>query len=162
VDKSLEIFLRKAKFDDIDRIIEIETEQFLHPWKRSAFVNELTHDIAWFYVAECTLPGKGKTVAGYIIFWVFGDTMELHDIAVAGDQKRKGIGKRLYELMMETARKKNVEEIFLEVRQSNDEAIAFYYNMGFQQVGMRKNYYSQPTENALIFRLLPKNTNGEL
>ena len=79
--------------------------------------------------------------------------MELHTIAVSKKHKQKGIGKRLFLFMMETAKKKKVEEIFLEVRCSNTEAIAFYESFHFQQVGVRKGYYSSPREDALIYKL---------
>lgn len=151
------IIIRKAKPGDIDAIMKIETEQFLHPWKRSSFVNELTHDIAWFYVAERRENERNVVgiIVGYIIFWVYGETMELHNIAVSGTEKRKGIGKQLYGFMMDIAEKEHVEEIFLEVRQSNTEAIAFYETLGFKRVGERKNYYNEPVENALVYCLKP-------
>lgn len=144
------IYIRKARSKDIAQIMEIEIEQFPHPWKRDYFISELTHDISFFYVAENKRTGE---LAGLIIYWIFGETMELHHIATAGNYKKKGIGKQLLEFMLEMAKQEQVAEVFLEVRESNTVAIGFYEAFGFQQAGVRKNYYSEPVENALIYRL---------
>jgi ribosomal-protein-alanine N-acetyltransferase len=145
------IGIRKTVKGYIDAIFQIEQEQFLHPWKKEFFYRELSHNIAWFYVAENT---KTKEIAGYILFWIIEETLELHDIAVKGSYKKKGIGRLMMEFMMETARDKGVEEMFLEVRQSNVEAVRFYEKFGFMQIDVRKNYYNNPVENALVYRLL--------
>jgi ribosomal-protein-alanine N-acetyltransferase len=148
--EEIKLQTRKAKTSDIETITRIENQQFSHPGKTHQFISELTHDISYFYVCEDV---SKKEVVGYIIFWIIEETMELHTIAVSKQYKQKGIGKRLFLFMMETAKKKKVEEIFLEVRCSNTEAIAFYESFHFQQVGVRKDYYSSPQEDALIYRL---------
>jgi len=93
-------------------------------------------------------------IIGYIIFWIIGETLELHDIAVRGKQKKKGIGFLMMKVMLEIARARKVEELFLEVRKSNVEAIRFYEKFNFKQIGIRKDYYQNPVEDALVFRLL--------
>jgi ribosomal-protein-alanine N-acetyltransferase len=148
--EEIKLQTRKAKTSDMETITGIENRQFRHPWKTHQFTGELTHDISYFYVCEDV---STKEVVGYIIFWIIEETMELHTIAVSETYKQKGIGKRLFLFMMETAKKKKVEEIFLEVRRSNTEAIAFYESFHFQQVGIRKDYYSSPREDALIYKL---------
>ncbi len=149
-DGDIPLRIRRALAEDIDSILQIETEQFSHPWKKSYFTDELTHDISNFFVAEDV---EKKRVAGFIIFWIIEETMELHNIAVSGDYKKKGIGKRLMLFLLEKARKNNVEEIFLEVRKSNVTAIRLYEAFHFKQVGVRKDYYSNPVEDAMIFKL---------
>jgi ribosomal-protein-alanine N-acetyltransferase len=148
--EEIKLQTRKAKTGDIDTITGIENRQFRHPWKKHQFSGELTHDISYFYVCE---DAGSKEAVGYIIFWIMEKTMELHRIAVSEKYRQKGIGKRLFMFMMETAKKKKVEEIFLEVRGSNTEAITLYESFHFRQVGVRKNYYSSPPEDALIYRL---------
>lgn len=140
--------IRKARSGDIDPVFSIELEQFPHPWKKKFFSSELTHNISYFYVAEDT---DSKEVAGYIIFWIIEETLELHDIAVKGTYKKKGIGARLMSFMFETADAGGVEEMFLEVRKSNKEAITFYEKFNFKQIDERKNYYSDPVEDALVY-----------
>jgi ribosomal-protein-alanine N-acetyltransferase len=141
---------RKARASDIEAIMDIEAEQFLHPWKKHYFISELTHDISYFYAAEDVRTGR---VAGYIVFWIIEETLELHHIAVAGQYKKKGIGKQLFRFMLDTAEKQKVTEIFLEVRASNTEVITFYESFHFQRIAVRKNYYESPREDASIYKL---------
>ncbi|MCP4154675.1 MAG: ribosomal protein S18-alanine N-acetyltransferase [bacterium] len=142
--------IRKALLKDIDKVYSIEQEQFPHPWKKNFFISELSHDIARFFVAEDT---DSRALAGYIIFWIIEETIELHDIAVAESYKRKGIASKLVDFLLDTADGGNVIEVFLEVRKSNQAAIAFYETYNFKKIDERKNYYKKPTENALVLKL---------
>ena len=142
--------IRKAEPCDIVHIIGIEKQRFPHPWKEKYFTSELDHDIAYFYVAE---DGDARRIAGYIIFWIIDDLLELHKIATATEYRKKGVGRELFQFMLKTARQKGVQEIFLEVRQSNTGAVKWYESLAFQHVGVRKGYYNDPTEDALIYRL---------
>lgn len=90
---------------------------------------------------------------GYIIFWIVEETMEIHNIAVKGEFKRRGLGSRLMDFLLETASEEKVAEIFLEVRKSNAEAIKFYKKYNFKQVDCRKKYFNNPREDALVFAL---------
>ena len=147
----MNIRIRRARSRDIDPVLAIEEEQFSHPWKKKFFTGELTHNISFFYVAEDT---DSSEVAGYIIFWIIEETLELHDIAVKGAYKKRGIGAQLMRFMFETARARGVEEMFLEVRKSNREAITFYERFDFKLIGERKDYYADPVEDALIYKLI--------
>jgi len=148
--EELRIRIRKAEANDIDAIAGIEQQRFPHPWKKSYLMDELSHDISYFYVAEDVVDSQ---VAGYIIFWIIEDLLELHKIVSAENYKKKGIGKKLFLFMVEVARQKKVKEVFLEVRKSNTEAIQFYEAFHFRLTGTRKDYYQDPTEDALIYRL---------
>jgi ribosomal-protein-alanine N-acetyltransferase len=147
----MSIRIRKTRAEDIETVYAIELEQFSHPWKKKFFLSELSHDISFFHVAEEADSGE---MAGYIIFWIVEETLELHDIAVKGTFKKKGIGSLLMQFMFDTAAARGVEEMFLEVRKSNHEAISFYEKFDFKLVGERKNYYSDPQEDALIYKLM--------
>jgi [ribosomal protein S18]-alanine N-acetyltransferase len=147
------ILVRKAKPADIDPVYYIKQEQFSNPWKKQLFYDELDHDIAFFYVTEDTASHE---IIGYIIFWIIQETMELHDIAVIEKYKKKGIGSQLLDFMMEIARARQVEEIFLEVRQSNTPAITLYEKYHFKRIDVRKNYYTEPVEDAAIYALFLK------
>jgi ribosomal-protein-alanine N-acetyltransferase len=146
----LRIRIRKVEANDISAIANIEQQRFPNPWKKSYLMDELSHDISYFYVAEDTV---GSQVAGYIIFWIVEDLLELHKIVSAENYKRKGIGKKLFLFMVEIAKQKKVKEVFLEVRKSNTEAIKFYESFHFELAGTRKDYYQDPMEDALIYRL---------
>lgn len=147
------IHTRKARLEDIDAVFYIKQEQFSNPWKKKFFYDELNHDIAFFYVAVDTAT---KEVIGYIIFWIIQETLELHDIAVIEKYKKKGIGSQLMDFMLETGRGRQVEEMFLEVRYSNTAAIAFYEKYNFKKIDVRKNYYTEPVEDAVVYALFLK------
>jgi [ribosomal protein S18]-alanine N-acetyltransferase len=145
------IRIRKAEPGDIESILRIENREFPDPWRKKYFIDETTHHLSYFYVAE---EIDSKTVAGYIIFWIIEETSELHKIAVSSEYKGKGIGKRLFHFMLETAKTKKVEELFLEVRKSNTAAITLYESFGFILIDERKDYYSGPREDAAIYELM--------
>ena len=144
------INIRKANTGDIETIIKIEEQRFPHPWGKKFFSDEITHDISYFYVAE-DIPAS--QLAGYIIFWIIAEEMELHKIAVSEAYQGRGIGKELMRFMLDTAAQKKVEKIFLEVRKSNTAAVRLYESFHFKLTGTRKNYYSDPEEDALIYCL---------
>jgi [ribosomal protein S18]-alanine N-acetyltransferase len=143
------IRIRKAVASDIEAVSRIENGQFPNPWKKKYFIDELTHDIANFYVAEDVVT---RDVAGYIIFWIVEDMLELHKIAVSGEYKGKGIGKELFGFMMDTAKERKIAEVFLEVRKTNTVAIKLYESFGFVRIDVRKDYYKEPLEDALVFK----------
>ncbi|MCP5102606.1 MAG: ribosomal protein S18-alanine N-acetyltransferase [bacterium] len=152
----MSVRIRKARKEDIEAIHAIKREQFPNPWKKEFFIDELTHNISNFYAAE---ENGSAEIAGYIIFWIIEETLELHDIAVKETYKRKGVGARLLDFMFETAGARDVEEMFLEVRASNGAAITFYEKYNFKQISVRKNYYKDPLEDALVYclKLTPGN-----
>ncbi|HLP45854.1 MAG TPA: ribosomal protein S18-alanine N-acetyltransferase [Candidatus Kapabacteria bacterium] len=147
------IDIRKTQPGDIDAVYYIKKEQFTNPWKKKFFYDELNHDISFFYVAEDAIT---KKICGYIIFWIIEETLELHDIAVIENYKNRGVGSQLMNFMLEIARIREVEEIFLEVRLSNAAAIAFYEKFNFKKIDVRKNYYSEPIEDAAVYGLYLK------
>jgi len=145
------IKIRKASSSDLEAVYQIECEQFPNPWKKKYFSEELLHDIANFYVAE---DKSVQQVIGYVIFWIVEEMLELHKIAVSASYTGRGIGKRLFRFMLEKAVEQGVEELFLEVRKSNIGAIKLYESFAFKQIDIRKDYYNEPTEDALIFKLI--------
>lgn len=151
--KIMPIIIRKTQAADIDIIYYIKKEQFSNPWKKKVFYDELNNDLSYFYVAEDTSLNE---IIGYIIFWVIQETIELHDIAVTEKYKKRGIASRLMCFMLETAHARKVEEIFLEVRQSNAAAIALYEKYNFKKIDVRKNYYTEPVEDAAVYALYLK------
>jgi ribosomal-protein-alanine N-acetyltransferase len=148
--EELTVCIRKANASDIKPILRIENQRFPHPWKENYFSSELDHDISYFYVAE---DSDARRIAGYIIFWIIADLLELHKIASAEEYKKKGVGKKLFLFMLKTAEQKKVGKIFLEVRKSNTDVVKWYESFAFQCVGIRKGYYSNPAEDALVYCL---------
>ncbi len=137
--------IRKAELKDIESIVTIEESNASNPWLMSTFNAELTNHLSNFFVAE-----YDDCICGFIIFWIIGTEAELHNISVAPEFKSQGIAIRLME-HMDSRVEPECETIFLEVRASNAPAIALYNKLGFINNGSRKNYYRNPTEDALLF-----------
>ena len=131
----------------VPQIAEIETLCFTDPWSEKSVASELGNRLSLWLVAM-----DGDTVAGYVGSQSVLDEADMMNVAVHPDYRRQGIGRELVLALAEALRKKGIRGLMLEVRQSNAPAIALYEQLGFQQVGMRPNYYRNPKENALILR----------
>lgn len=123
----------------------IEKECFSAPWTRDGIESELSNKNARFFVADC----KGE-IAGYLGMHIVLDECYIANIAVREKYRRKGIGNKLLAAGEKKAKEENCAFISLEVRVSNEKAIALYKKRGYNEIGERKNFYSDPVENALI------------
>ena len=133
--------------DHVPQIAEMETLCFSDPWSEKSVASELNNRLSLWLVAL-----DGDTVAGYVGSQSVLDEADMMNIAVHPDYRRQGIGRDLVLALAGALQKKGIRGLMLEVRQSNAPAIALYEQLGFQQVGMRPNYYRNPKENALILR----------
>jgi ribosomal-protein-alanine N-acetyltransferase len=96
---------------------------------------------------------EGADVQGFIAGRTMGEEWEIENIAVAGPVRRRGLGARLLGEFLDMARGRGAEAVFLEVRESNLEARQFYEKWAFVQTGRRKDYYREPEEDAIVYRL---------
>ena len=129
----------------ISKVVELETLCFSSPWSEKALEEELENPNAVFLVTE--------DGTGYIgCHFVCGDGA-MTNLAVHPEHRRKGIGKQLLLALEEEAKKLDAETISLEVRKSNLSAINLYEKMGYKTVGERPNFYTKPTENAVLMTL---------
>ena len=134
-------------------IAEIERLCFSLPWSENALRDELTNENAHFLTALTF----GR-VSGYIgIIEICGEA-DITNVAVHPDLRRFGIGKKLLDTAENEAVQRSCESITLEVRESNTAAISLYSSSGYEAVGIRKNFYEKPTENAV---LMTKRINGD-
>lgn len=143
--------IRKAAAADLPAVMGIEREQFSNPWPAEHFRAELANSFSHFYVLE---GGTPPSPAGFLIFWRLDDELELHKIAVAKTCLRLGYGSCLMDFFIRCARSWHCRQAVLEVRAGNAAAIRLYEKYAFQPVGRRRDYYSSPSEDALVFRLL--------
>ncbi len=143
--------IRPLRKDDLDAVLAIEKTTFTVPWSRKAFEGELNHPFAVAMVAT-----QNDTVIGYILGWVVVNELHITNVAVHPHQRRLGIGEALVRAAI--GKGENILEIFLEVRQSNLAAINLYRKLGFQEIGIRKNYYAEEGEDAI---LMSKTVSGE-
>jgi len=141
----------KAEFqsmslDDIDQVVEIENLSFASPWSRESFESELLKNkLARYIVAKV----NGK-VAAYGGMWIILDEAHITNIAVHPEFRERKIGEKLVKEMLRTAKENKAEHITLEVRASNDAARKLYKKLGFKDSGIRKGYYADTGEDAVI------------
>ncbi|TYS12771.1 ribosomal-protein-alanine N-acetyltransferase [Rossellomorea vietnamensis] len=138
--------IRLMSVEDLDDIMEVETESFTIPWSRDAFFNEIeTNHFATYIVIE----DKGKVI-GYCGVWIIVDEAHITNIAVLPSYRGQGLGDRLMQSMIEIAKEMGAVTMTLEVRVSNTPAQTLYKKFGFAEGGVRKKYYSDNQEDALV------------
>ena len=128
----------------VSAVAELERQNFSEPWPEIAVRSELTNKLALWLVAV-----EDGVVAGYVGSQTVLQEADMMNIAVADTHRRRGIARMLVEALI---RQLDAYQLTLEVRASNAPAIALYEKLGFTQVGLRKNYYHKPKEDALILR----------
>ena len=153
--KALQVRVRKVSKSDIDRIIDIERSwRHLSHWSIDSYYRLLNDDgFTSSFVAEAEEENGQVRVVGFVIFHLAGAVSEIYNIAVDADHARIGIGRQLMATVIEESRNRNAEKVMLEVRKSNLGAMRFYESFQFQLYGERKDYYSNPIEDAFVMEL---------
>lgn len=142
----MEYVIRPITPADIDAVWEIEKMCFSVPWSRQSFVLEVERNrCARYVVAE-----HSGTVVGYGGMWLVVDEAHVTNIAVHPLFRRKGIGKAILKSLMEEALRAGIDRMTLEVRVSNMAARNLYKKLGFAEAGVRKGYYGDNAEDAII------------
>lgn len=133
---------------DIDDVVEISNLSFSTPWSRLSYEQELNNSLAKYFVAKID-----NKVIGFIGTWIIVDESHITNVAVHPNYRKLGIGSKLIESMLNYCKEKNCTAYTLEVRESNKTAISAYEKHGFIVDGIRKEYYQDNKENALIMWL---------
>lgn len=138
--------------DDLEGVLEIERVSFPSPWPRSQFERELKNPLSYAFTTKVIHPleGKGLRIIGYVIFWLVADEAHILNIAVHPGFRRRGIAKALLRFTLELLLKKGGKGVFLEVRRSNLAARRLYKGFGFKEIGVRKGYYTDNQEDAIV------------
>ncbi|HSK08371.1 MAG TPA: ribosomal protein S18-alanine N-acetyltransferase [Vicinamibacterales bacterium] len=132
---------------DLDEVLAIERASFSNPWTRDMFVWELQNrDVSYGYVLR-TPDGR---VAAFCTVWIVQDELHINNIAVHPDQRGQGAGLAVLRFVLRLAAGLGARRATLEVRRSNMAARRLYERLGFRIAGVRRNYYSDPAEDALI------------
>lgn len=132
---------------DIEQIMKIESVSFGNfYWTPEAFITEVDNDLGNYFTAE----NDNGQVIGYGGFWLILDEAHITTIAVHPNYKRQGLGEMLLQKMLETGYEKNVKWFTLEVRVSNIAAQNLYYKYNFKSLGLRRKYYQDNDEDAMI------------
>ncbi|MEC1525820.1 ribosomal protein S18-alanine N-acetyltransferase [Neobacillus niacini] len=137
---------RYMKEEDIDQILEVEHASFATPWSREAFYNEIYNNkFAVYIVLE-----EDQKIIGYVGAWVVIDEAHITNVAILPSYRGKKLGEALLRKMMTVAKDMGTRSMTLEVRVTNNVAQSLYRKLGFQNGGIRKNYYTDNQEDALV------------
>jgi len=128
-------------------VAQLEKRCFSDPWSEKSIASELTNPLSLWLVAE-----DGENTVGYVGSQTVLDETDMMNIAVDPDFRRQGIAEKLVNALVEALDDRGSRCLTLEVRASNDPAKQLYGKLGFLQAGIRKNYYRNPREDALILR----------
>jgi ribosomal-protein-alanine N-acetyltransferase len=138
---------RIASSADLDGVVALENASFNNPTPRGWYEKELERpDVCFVYV----LRTDGHPVAGFCAFWLVAEQVHINNLAILPELRCRGLGSLLIEAIIAEAGRLGAEMLTLEVRQSNAAARRLYERAGFFQDGVRKSYYTNPVEDALI------------
>ena len=137
--------IRRATAKDASAIARIEELCFSDPWSERDVLGCIATDGGIAFVAL-----RDGAVIAYLLGRLIAPEAEIYRIAVIPTERRHGIGYRLLDFAMKTERGRGLETVFLEVRSRNDAAIALYSAYGFERAGIRRSYYKNPEDDAII------------
>ena len=136
---------RRSIPKDVTGIAELEREIFPDPWDERSVQDCICSEGSMCFTAE----EEGRVVA-YLIGRMIAPEGEIYRLAVAPHKRNRGLGYRLLDYSVKTSRGKGLESLFLEVRSKNLPAIKLYEAYGFKRVGIRKGYYKNPDDDAIV------------
>jgi ribosomal-protein-alanine N-acetyltransferase len=138
--------IRRIREADLDEVLEIERDLFSLPWSRTSFLFEISDSTASY--AVCAV--SGGRVVGYAVAWFVADELHIGNVAVVRARQGEGFGRALVEHLINEALRRNVRYATLEVRVGNVRAIKLYRGYGFRGIAIRKRYYANDGEDALV------------
>ena len=141
------MIIRRMTFEDVKSVAQIEAECFSMPWSETSFEDSLAREDTVFLVCV------DEEVVGYIGMYLSFEEGEITNVAVTPSYRQRGCGNLLMEAVKKEAKARNAECVILEVRVSNEPAISLYKKNGFEEIGIRKNFYEHPKEDAIIMKV---------
>ncbi|MDD4986189.1 MAG: ribosomal protein S18-alanine N-acetyltransferase [Dehalococcoidales bacterium] len=156
-ESELSYYIRRMCHDDIDQVTEIDREAFPTMWPPANYERELKVSLA-HYITACgdgaaTEKTKEQKIVGFAGLWMIADEAHITNIAVRHSYQRQGIGEHLLIAMINLAIEQNAHILTLEVRASNTAAQKLYHKYGFTQIDIRRSYYTDNREDALIMTI---------
>lgn len=139
------VTIREMQMEDLEQVVQIEQACFSEPWSGAGFASSLASKDTRYLVAV-----KAEKIVGYCGYLRSFEEADITNVAVSTDYRNCGIAGKMLEELMEQGKQRGIERFTLEVRVSNQAAIHVYEKLGFASVGIRKNFYSRPTEDAMI------------
>ena len=147
-----DVRLRKMAMSDLPAVMAIEHQAFSNPWSTEMVRKELSQDWSTVLVVEEATPA-GWQLRAFAIFWLVADEVHILNVATDGAVRRRGFGRQVMEAVLATGKTQKCRLATLEVRRSNEAALALYGSLGFRAVGMRPSYYQDNKEDAVIMIL---------
>ena len=152
--KPISISFNKLNLSQLDNIVSIESRSSSYPWSKTQLKESIRNPNNLCYSASY----EGDII-GYLIVMLAGETADILNIGINPNNQRKGYGSLLISYLNKELKNRLIEEVFLEVRESNQSAISFYLYKDFKEISIRKNYYKSNSnklsrkENGIIMRL---------
>jgi len=148
------LLFRRMQVEDVPRVHQIDVESFSLPWPEHSYHYEITNNLASRpFVVETLADNHISLIVGMIVVWVILDEAHIGTIAVDPHYRQQGIAKFLLAKMLHEVYREGVEKVFLEVRRGNKNAQMLYERFGFTVDGVRKKYYKDNNEDALLMML---------
>lgn len=141
--------IRKMRMEDLEQVLLLEQSIFTTPWSEQSFQSALKRQDTIYLVEE-----DAGVIQGYLGIWCTPEDGDLCNMAVAQNARRSGVASRLLRQGMDLCTKQGMQRILLEVREYNLPARNLYERHGFQLTGVRKQYYRDPLEDAVIMECL--------
>lgn len=148
------VFLAAAAEDDVGELLALERRCFSHPWSARNFADAITTGAGTQVLTLRGLPDPGEPppLVAYCVYQAVLDEVQVHNLAVAPERRGQGLARTLLRLLFGMAHRRGAASVFLEVRQGNVPALELYRSLGFRTVGLRRDYYTGPREDALVLR----------
>jgi [ribosomal protein S18]-alanine N-acetyltransferase len=153
MDNNISITIRHMQLEDVERVSQIDQMSFTLPWPERSFRYEVNHNQASRHWVVEVAGEHGFRIVAMLVCWIILDEAHIGTIAVHPDFRRQKIAERLMYRAFEELRAEGVQKVFLEVRRSNEAARTLYNKLGFCEDGVRKRYYKDNHEDAILMHL---------
>ncbi|HMD88451.1 MAG TPA: ribosomal protein S18-alanine N-acetyltransferase [Anaerolineaceae bacterium] len=149
-----DITIRPMQLEDIQTVHQIDVRSFSLPWPERSYRFELTENPASrCWVAEVKTPENQKQIAGMLVMWQIIDEAHIGTLATDPDFRQRGVARRMLAHALSQAAGEGIQKVYLEVRRNNIAAQALYKGFGFQVSSIRRHYYPDTGEDALLMTL---------
>lgn len=144
----MDIIFEKMTLNHVEQVYQIEELSFFTPWSKESIRSEVNNSLASYLVGL-----EDNRVIAYGGFWAVAPEGNINNIAVHPDFRGRGISRQLMRHLIDMAKEKGIKELFLEVRANNYIAQNLYKNLGFKMINIRKGYYADTDEDAIVMLL---------
>jgi len=150
--------IRRMQSEDLPQVFELDRNSFSLPWPERSFRFELeNNEVSRCWVAELLPESGAPLLVAMIVVWMIADEVHVATLAVSPEYRRQKIAQRLLAHTLIDAYHSGANSSFLEVRRSNQAAITLYQRFGYREVAVRRNYYKDNQEYAILMDLSPMN-----